>query len=200
VSPSVAPHGPTPNPTSDEELLLRYREGDTAAFRELFERFAPILLRVLRRDLSPPSLAEDLVQQTFLQLHRARFDFDPARRFKPWIFTIALNLKREHFRASRQRPTASSDDAAEVAVPPADHQRVDVRQTIAWALERIPGEQREVIELHWFEGLSFRDVAHCLGIGAVAAKVRAHRGYARLRALLDRQEPKAGNSSTRQRI
>jgi RNA polymerase sigma factor (sigma-70 family) len=200
VSPLAAPHGPAPNPTSDEELLLRYREGDTAAFRELFERYAPILLRILGRELSPSSLAEDLVQQTFLQLHRARFDFDPTRRFRPWIFTIALNLKREHFRAARQRPHASSDDAAEVAVPPADHERVDVRQTITWALERIPGEQREVIELHWFEGLSFRDVAHCLGIGAVAAKVRAHRGYVRLRALLERGEPNDGNSDTRQRI
>ena len=160
-----------------------------AAFRELFQRFAPVLLRVLGRDLSPSTLAEDLVQQTFLQVHRARLDFDPTRRFRPWLFTIALNLKREHLRAARQRPRAA-EEGPELSVPPADQERVDVRQTIVWALERIPSEQREVIELHWFEGLSFGDVARCLGIEAVAAKVRAHRGYARLRALLERREPR----------
>jgi RNA polymerase sigma-70 factor (ECF subfamily) len=168
---------------SDEELMARYRAGDRAAFRTLFERYAPLLLRVLSRDLVRSSEAEDLVQQTFLQVHRARNDFDPSRRFRPWVITIALNLKREHFRAARRTPV-SQGVAPDPGVAPRDHERVDARQSVAWALERIPGDQREVIELHWFEGLSFGDVARCLGIGAVAAKVRAHRGYSRLRALL----------------
>jgi RNA polymerase sigma-70 factor (ECF subfamily) len=176
----------TPGP-SDEELMARYREGELAAFRTLFERYAPLLLRVLARDLARPGDAEDLVQQTFLQVHRARHDFDPSRRFRPWIVTIALNLKREHFRVARRLPGGSAAESVP-GVAPHDHARVDARQTVTWALERIPGEQREVIELHWFEGLSFGDVARCLGIGAVAAKVRAHRGYSRLRALLSGSE------------
>lgn len=172
---------------SDEELMARYRDGETAAFRMLFERHAPLLFRVLSRDLARPGDAEDLLQQTFLQVHRARYDFDPSRRFRPWVITIALNLKREHFRTARRAlPAAAAELAPGIA--PRDHARVDARQSVVWALQRIPGEQREVIELHWFEGLSFGDVARCLGIGAVAAKVRAHRGYARLRALLGANE------------
>jgi RNA polymerase sigma-70 factor (ECF subfamily) len=97
------------------------------------------------------------------------------------MLTIALNLKREHFRQKRRRPTAELSD---VGVPPRDQERWEANRSIAWALEQLPGEQREVIELHWFEGLSFADVAECLGIGKVAAKVRAHRGYVRMRALL----------------
>ena len=166
---------------SDEELMARYREGEEQAFRVLFERYAGLLLRVLSRDIGSGATAEELVQQTFLQLHRARFDFDISQRFKPWIFTIALNLKREHFRKQKRKPTEELVDAA---VPPRDHERWEAKRSVAWALQRLPGDQREVIELYWFEGLSFADVARCLGIGKVSAKVRAHRGYVRLRALL----------------
>jgi RNA polymerase sigma factor (sigma-70 family) len=166
---------------TDEELMARYCEGEEHAFRVLFERYAGLLLRVLSRDLGSEAAAEELVQQTFLQLHRARFDFDVSQRFKPWILTIALNLKREHFRRRRRRPTV---ELVEAGVPPREQERWEASSSVAWALERLPGDQREVIELYWFEGLSFADVARCLGIGKVAAKVRAHRGYVRLRTLL----------------
>jgi RNA polymerase sigma factor (sigma-70 family) len=166
---------------TDEELMARYCEGEEHAFRVLFERYAGLLLRVLSRDLGSEAAAEELVQQTFLQLHRARFDFDVSQRFKPWILTIALNLKREHFRRRRRRPTV---ELVEAGVPAREQERWEASSSVAWALERLPGDQREVIELYWFEGLSFADVARCLGIGKVAAKVRAHRGYVRLRTLL----------------
>jgi RNA polymerase sigma-70 factor (ECF subfamily) len=170
---------------SDEELMVAYRDGELGAFKELFARYSGALLRVLSRDLRPPALAEDLVQQTFLQLHRARFDFDEKQRFAPWVFTIALNLKREHFRLRQRRPEhLEATGWDEPSTPPRDQERVDARQSVTWALERIPRDQREVIELHWFDGLSFPEIAACLGIGAVAAKVRAHRGYVRLRTLL----------------
>ncbi len=170
---------------SDEELMRAYREGDPGAFRELFQRYASVLVRLLARDLRQPDIAQDLVQQAFLQLHRARFDFDDTQRFKPWMFTIALNLKREYFRSRKRRPEAPAGEVpVEIAVPPLGQQRAEAQQTLSWALEKIPADQREVIELHWFGGLSFPEVAECLGIGATAAKVRAHRGYNGLRALL----------------
>lgn len=173
-----------------------YKRGELAACRELFERYAPILLRLLSRNLYPPEVAKDLVQQTFLQLHRARLDFDEAQPFRPWLFTIALNLRREYFRTRRRRPEVlAGDSLVEPGVAPSGQEQVDARRSVAWALERIPNAQREVIELHWFEGLSFPEVAQCLGIGATAAKVRAHRGYTHLRALLGDgvDQDKSGN-------
>ena len=86
--------------------MAAYIAGDAAAFRELFARYSPVLYRMMLRDLRRPEEARDLVQQTFLHLHRARNDFDGRLRFRPWIFTIALNLKREHFRRVRRRPEA----------------------------------------------------------------------------------------------
>ena len=187
---------------TDEELMLAYARGDRAAFQELFVRYAEKLERLMLRELYAREEARDLVQQTFLQLHRDRFDFDPAQRFKPWLYTIALNLKREHFRRRRRRPEVLGTVADERAAPPGAHEALEAHRSIAWALAQIPEENRTVIELHWFDGLSFAEVAKCLGIGAVAAKVRAHRGYQRLRKLLegDLEAPVDGNQRGRSGI
>jgi len=168
--------------------------GEALAFRELFERYAAPLERLLLRDLSAREEARDLVQQTFLQLHRARLDFDPEKRLKPWLYTIAMNLKREHFRRRKRRPEQLDTEAADrQPTEPRGQQRVEARRTVAWALARIPNDQREVIELHWFGGLSFPELAEGIGISVAAAKVRAHRGYLRLRELLGDFEAPAGN-------
>jgi RNA polymerase sigma-70 factor (ECF subfamily) len=171
---------------SDEELMSAYAAGDTAAFRELFERFAPVLLSMLRRQLRSEEEARDLVQQTFLQLHRARNDFRPGARLRPWLFTIALNLKREYFRRSARRPEAplELDGRRDPAVGPRGVEQLDASRELWSALDRIQADQREVIVLHWFEGLSFPEVSEILGVSVSAVKVRAHRGYVALRALL----------------
>jgi RNA polymerase sigma-70 factor (ECF subfamily) len=169
---------------TDEELMAAYVGGDAGAFKELFQRYAPKLERLMLRELFAREESHDLVQQTFLQLHRARLDFDQAQRFKPWLYTIAMNLKREHFRRRRRRPEVLGDPAQEHASKAAPHEAFEAHRSLAWALARLPEDSRSVIELHWFEGLSFAEVAKCLGIGAVAAKVRAHRGYQRLKKLL----------------
>ncbi len=166
--------------------MATYVAGDSAAFRVLFERYAPLLMRSMLRELYVREEASDLVQQTFLQLHRARADFDPGQKLKPWIFTIAMNLKREYFRRKKRRPERSLD--AETSVEPAvgalGAAQVEARRTLARGLAELPPDQREVIELHWFDGLEFPEVAAVVGASASAVKVRAHRGYVRLRAAL----------------
>lgn len=166
--------------------MVAYAGGDSAAFRELFQRYAPVLLGLLARQLRARDEANDLLQQTFLQLHRARFDFDPGQRFKPWIFTIALNLKREYFRRARRRPESSLDDErmAEPSVEARGAMRWEAHRDLVRGLDKVRPDQREVIELHWFAGLSFSEIGECLGLTANAVKVRAHRGYTALRAAL----------------
>ena len=188
VSVCVAPgkaSNTTPVP-SDEELMAAYIAGDKAAFRELFRRYTPLLQRAMARDLRSLEEANDLVQQTFLHLHRSRLDFEPGRKLKPWIFTIALNLKREYFRRNkRRRETSLEDDGvAEPFEGPRGQERSDASRETARALRLLPAEHREVIELHWFGGLSFPEVAEAVGSTVAAVKVRAHRGYVALRAQL----------------
>ncbi len=176
---------------SDEQLMSAYVAGDAAAFRLLFDRYAPILLRAMLRELYVREEANDLVQQTFLQLHRARFDFDPGQKLKPWLFTIALNLKREYFRRKKRRPerTLELDAALEPSVGALGAAQVEARRTLGRALAVLPPDQRRVIELHWFDGLDFPEVAEVVGASVSAVKVRAHRGYVRLRQVLGEDAP-----------
>jgi RNA polymerase sigma-70 factor (ECF subfamily) len=172
--------------TTDEALMASYVAGDQRAFAELFARYAPRLTRMFGRDLRPDD-AHDLMQQTFLQLHRARNDFRQDAKLRPWLYTIARNLLRQHFRRRGRRPEASLDaqGAAEPIAPGVTpEQQAEARQ-VRQVLGRLPATQAEVISLHWFEGLSFREVAQVVGASESAVKVRAHRGYAKLRELIE---------------
>jgi RNA polymerase sigma-70 factor, ECF subfamily len=171
--------------------MAAYISGEKAAFRELFQRYSPLLQRAMARDLRSSEEANDLVQQTFLHLHRSRLDFEPGRKLKPWIFTIALNLKREYFRRSKRRQETSLEDdrIAEPFEGPRGQERSDAARETARALSALPPDHREVIELHWFGGLSFPEVAEAVGSTVAAVKVRAHRGYVALRARLGEHGP-----------
>jgi RNA polymerase sigma factor (sigma-70 family) len=168
----------------DEELMNAYVRGDEAAFDELFRRYAPLLTRIMRRRLATESDAQDLVQQAFLQLHRARGDFRVGMPFRPWLFTIAFNLQREAYRKLRtrpgDRPSAAGDD--DPASEPAD---LASQRDVRMALSSLPAETREVIALHWLDGLSFPEVAALVGASLSAVKIRAHRGYGLIRRYID---------------
>lgn len=179
---------------NDEELMAAYVAGDSAAFEELFRRYAPLLQRVLRTGLSSASEADDLVQQTFLQVHRARYDFDQRLPLRPWIFTIALNLRRESFRSRKRRPEAPFDEtAANVPASGDAVGRTNAVRALTGPLSRLPGDQREVIALHWFGGLTFPEVAAVVGATTGAVKLRAHRGYVALRGMLGVEPRPAGD-------
>jgi RNA polymerase sigma-70 factor (ECF subfamily) len=178
--------------TSDEALFAAYAAGDRRAFAQLFSRHAPRLTRIMARGLRADLDANDLVQQTFLQVHRARRDFDPSRPLRPWLLTVAMNVKRGALRsARRRRETTSIDDcfAAPERTPPTE--RASRARWVHLAVATLSDKQRAVIELHYFEGLSFAEIAVVLDIKLSAAKVRAHRGYKALRATLEQQSPKA---------
>lgn len=181
---------------SDEALMMAYVDGDALAFAELFHRYTPRLRRVLLWQVPVRAEVDDLIQQTFLQLHRARRDFDSAHSFRPWLFTIAFNLKREQLRKRKRRPEVALDASAPEPRTDSGEGRSHAALALDLALVRLPVEQREVIVLHWFGGLSFAEVASAVGASTAAVKVRAHRGYLALRRLIDEPgalEPRPGN-------
>ena len=180
---------------TDEQLMARYVGGDDEAFREIFRRYAPALLGMVRRYVRSNDEAQDLLQQTFLHLHRARNDFRPGSALRPWLFTIAMNCIREHFRRrtrKKEGPLEPADEAklvAEVASLEELQESKLRRDRVRDALAELPDNQREVIEMHWFQGRPFEEVARMLGASLSAVKVRAHRGYTRLRSALGEEEP-----------
>jgi RNA polymerase sigma factor (sigma-70 family) len=172
---------------TDEQLMAAYVAGDAVAFRVLFDRYADVLFRMARRRVASDSDARDIVQQALLQLHRARADFRSDSRLRPWLFTIAMNLVREYYRKQGRRreqalevePVAESTAAAEPT---------DRALRVRAALATLPEQQREVIELHWFEESPYEEIAVIVGASVAAVRVRAHRGYERLRKILPEHE------------
>jgi RNA polymerase sigma factor (sigma-70 family) len=163
-------------------LMERFVSGEPAAFDALFARHAGRVNAYLRRMVGP-STADDLTQATFLSVVRSRDRFQRGARFRPWLYAIASNAARDHLRHARfEQPTDGGElpeQVAETVLPDPGLERAVHR-----ALAELPVAQRQAIVLHRFEGLSFAEIAASLGLSESAVKVRAHRGYVRLRALL----------------
>lgn len=164
--------------------MERYaRGGDRAAFEALFRRYAPRMVGLFRRTTGSNELANDLVQQTFLHVHRARRDFKRGRRLRPWIFAIAMNVRREHFRRMGRRAETPLD--AELHEPSqAPDASTATERLVRRALQQLPEAQREVVLLHYYEDLSMAEIAQAVGASRSAVKVRAHRAYKVLREIL----------------
>ena len=169
---------------SDEGLMQRFIDGDAAAFDVLFERYAAPLHGYLWRLLGDRALVEDLTQATFLSLVRARGRFRAGSRFRPWLYAIATNAARDHLRRGHERLTESGELPQELAAEEAPMQDAPLQAAVQKALAQLPESWRTVVVMHRFEELPFAEIAEILDTTEGAVKVRAHRGYERLRELL----------------
>lgn len=165
--------------------MERFCQGEARAFDVLFQRYARPLHGYLSRLTGSAATAEDLVQHTFLSVVRARGRFQAGARVRPWLYAIATNAARDWRR--RRRPedlTAEGELPAGVAAEGPGPRDLGLERAVQQALAALPEGQRIPILMHRFEGLGFAEIAEALGLTETAVKVRAHRGYARLRELL----------------
>jgi len=183
---------PISEPESDDALMARFCDGDEDAFVVLYDRYAPQLQVFLRRFVRDDALAEDLLQTTFLSVVRARGRYTPLTGLRAWMYAIAANAARDALRRRGARPEQSYDPALlgdlAGASPDADPLLAasdpNMARAVDEALQQLPPDQREAVLLHKIQGLSFPEIATALGTTVGAAKVRAHRGYQRLKLLL----------------
>lgn len=163
--------------------MQRVQAGDREAYRALLENVSGELRALLQRRLSAPIEVDDVLQEVLLTLHRARHTYDPARPFDPWLHAIARNAAVDAFRRARGRLRWErlADDGAAPEVPGADSGR---ETALAQVLARLPRAQRSAIEMVKLEGLSVAEAARRAGIAPGTMRVRVHRGYRALRALL----------------
>jgi RNA polymerase sigma-70 factor (ECF subfamily) len=183
---------PTAEPESDDALMARFCDGDEDAFAVLYDRYAPQLEAFLRRFVRDRALAEDLLQTTFLSVVRARGRYTPLSGLRGWIYAIAANASRDALRRRGARPELSFDPALLSDLAPASQDAdptlaasdPNMARAVDQALQQLPPDQREAVLLHKVQGLSFPEIASALGTTVGAAKVRAHRGYQRLKILL----------------
>lgn len=173
-----------PPSESDEVLMVRFCDGELSAFEVLFQRYAQVIRSYLAR-LVGAVHADDLAQATFLSVVRARGRFDRKARFKPWLYAIATNAARDYLRKRREELTQTGQLPSELADEKGSETRDEgLERTVQSALRQLPESQRAAIVMHRFQNLSFGEVAQALDVSESAVKVRAHRGYKRLRELL----------------
>ena len=184
---------------TDEQLLDAYRNGDGPAFRALIQRHQDDLIRFLLRLTGDRQTAEDVFQETFLQVHISADTFDATRRFKPWLFTIAANKARDMLRKKVRRQEVdlsapvSRDagarggeggqtfvDLMEVDVPSPDEGLQDQErdQLVQKAVDRMPPSLKEILLLAYFQRLSYAQIAEELDIPLGTVKSRLHSAVA----------------------
>jgi RNA polymerase sigma factor (sigma-70 family) len=176
----------------DEPLMSRYLAGDRQAFELLFTRLAPRVYGFFMRSFREPTLAEELVQATFLHMHRSRATFRVGLPVRPWVFTIAARVRRDELRRRYRLKEDCDEDALEraetamamTAAGSGDEGQGERAARVRQAIDRLPESQRVVVQLHRFEGLTFAQIAEVLGTTALAVRARAFRAYETLRVEL----------------
>jgi len=181
--------GGNPDPAERELIALMrdYLAGRIEAFDGLYAALAARLRAYLISLCRDASVADDLLQETFLQMHRSRRTYQPGRPVAPWVFAIARHVFLMHRRGTARRVRFLERVAAAVG---ADEVMRDDRRALAdvdavrRALRAVPADQRRALVLHHVEGWSFAEIAGRLGIRLNAAKTRAFRGMRRMREQL----------------
>lgn len=169
--------------------MSAYVAGDRRAFERLFGRVAPRVHSFFVRSFSSTAVADDLLQITFLKLHRARNDYRTGAPLRPWLFAIAARVRLDELRRRYRLPEDAGEEelvkAAEAqsgtTVELGGNSREEIAQAVQAAIARLPESQRVVVHLHRFEGMTFPEIAQVLGTTEGAVKLRAFRAYERLR-------------------
>ena len=189
---------------SDEELMLSYGDGGEEAFTLLFKRYELRIFNYILRHIGDRSLAEDLLQNTFLKVHRSRKSYRPSAAFSTWIFTIASNLLKDAARVQkhradiveleevRERVAGGSSLSESLSIPRQQDPEVEVGEReiagyIRQAVQALPFDQREVIILAKYEGFKYEEIAEILNTTPGAVKVKAHRAMKTLEVILKDQ-------------
>lgn len=177
---------------SDEQVMAAVMAGDQAALIALVTRHhSPLLGYLSRLTGGDRPLAEDLVQETFLRVLRQGI-CQPDRPFKPWLYAIATNLARDHFKSAAMRMHRQGNDAEEALqhlydTTPGPEECVLAAEQggeIMAALAQLGEEYRVVLLLRYYQGLSLSEIAETLGVPLGTVKSRLSVGTHRLRALL----------------
>jgi RNA polymerase sigma-70 factor (ECF subfamily) len=179
---------PDPSPESSlSRLMAGYQAGDAASFDALYTALAPGLRRYLAALTRDAARAEDLLQETFLRMHKVRHTYDPARPVEPWAYAIARHvflMAHRRARRAREAPLLSTEYTPPGMTAP-DAAAVSAHE-LARALGALSRDRREAVVLHHVWGFRFDEIAARLGIQEGAARLRAHRGIKALRQLFKR--------------
>ncbi|MCL2622584.1 MAG: sigma-70 family RNA polymerase sigma factor [Planctomycetaceae bacterium] len=185
----------------DVRLMLQVREDDATAFEELMLRYQGRVLSVLRHVVGNPELAEDLTQDVFLRVFRARKTYTAGSKFSTWLFTIANNVAFNALRRQKRKPECQFVSAGESSVsmptmentvpensammPTRQLDHRELRETVRKAVDTLSENQRMAIMLNKFEGMNYADIAQVMKLTPQAVKSLLCRARSNLRIVLE---------------
>ena len=183
----------TPSPDKDVELLRRIAQQDGNAFAEFYDRHSTLLYSVACKILNEPSDAEDVLQETFVQIWEKAAYFDPGLgKASTWAAVLVRNKAIDRIRASRRRSRLNDDAGVEIAIAHETENTVndsvyghDKARMIQTAIVELPSEQRQAIELAFFSGLTQNEISEKLKQPLGTIKARIRRGMLKLRDQLE---------------
>ena len=193
----VAARGESPAHLTDEELLTRLQKGEWHLFAILVRRYESALFHYLWRKLGDYELAEDVFQTTFTQVFAKIRQYEPGRPAKPWLYRIATHQAIDAHRARLRRQPhqalsalAPLPDAASMSLwenlpgseaePVKQLETAELQQAIRRAVQELPQPFQEVIQLAYFEGLKYQEIAEVLAIPLGTVKSRLHKAMSKL--------------------
>lgn len=187
----------------DVRLMLRVRNDDAAAFEELLRKYQPRLVRLMRTIGPKPDMAEDLAQETFMRVFRARHRYEAGAKFSTWLFTIAANVARNATRSLGRRQEVNEVDAPATAdgsqavgilaataleasgmMPNRLVEGTERGKIVRQAVEALGERQRTALMLSRFENLSYAEIAETMGLSTKAVKSLLSRARVNLREIL----------------
>ena len=185
---------------SDEDLLARFCRGETETFGLLVRRYERELYGYLRRYLGDGSLAEDVFQNTFLQLYIKSGQYEPGRPVRPWLYTIATHQAIDALRRNGRHQAVSLEQQREELAEGEFRGLLDLlesrgpgplelaseqerRERVRASVDRLPEFLRQVLVLTYYQGLKYREAAAILDIPVGTVKSRLHAALVRLQEL-----------------
>jgi RNA polymerase sigma-70 factor (ECF subfamily) len=184
----------------DVRTMLRVRADEPGAFEELVGQFQQRLVAVMHHLVGSADEAEDLAQEVFLRVYRARKKYHPRCKFSTWLFTIANNLALNHLRARRRRPLVPlpPQESGPLGARPAEQlapdrgtgpvqkvQKQELAAVIRQALEGLNERQRVAVVLNKYEDMGYAEIAEVMGLTVQGVKSLLSRARENLRAALD---------------
>jgi RNA polymerase sigma-70 factor (ECF subfamily) len=170
-------------PTDDRELAHRFSSGDDESVRAVYERYGRAVHTVAYSIVRDSATAADVVQATFVKAWRAAGTFNPERDLGPWLYTIARRQAIDTLRRERRVEPAEPEMIDVVELPPSLESAWEAWE-VRLAVDQLPDDEREVVRLAWFVGLSHPEIADRLAVPVGTVKSRSHRAHRRLASLL----------------
>lgn len=181
-------------PEPDTELMLRVKEGDAASFALLLARHRAPIVHFLYRMVQSQAVAEELAQEVFLRVYRARATYEPSARFTTWLFRIATHLALNHLRDGRnERGQESLNQDAPLFLRQIPDHRPTIEQELLHqvnqeevrrAIRQLPAKQRAAVLMHKYQEMEYAQIARALNCSESAVKSLLFRAYEKLRARL----------------